>query len=193
MKHIPENIVSLLARQEGKGNSKWRVFYDHIRGANGTEVSDYLVLEPRSTRPDQITGASVLPLVGDRIVLLRTYRHPLAEFAWELPRGFVDPGEEPEAAALRELEEETGLLCEPSNLRRIGTFTPEASTIIGRGALFVASDCRPGGTRQEDEPGLGEMHFFTRAEIAGLLAQHAIQDASTLAALFLGLAHWPGS
>lgn len=29
--------------------------------------------------------------------------------AWQMPQGGVDPGEEPEAAALRELEEETGI------------------------------------------------------------------------------------
>ena len=30
---------------------------------------------------------------------------------WSLPKGKLDPGEEPEAAALREVEEETGLRC----------------------------------------------------------------------------------
>jgi putative (di)nucleoside polyphosphate hydrolase len=29
--------------------------------------------------------------------------------AWQMPQGGIDPGEEPEAAALRELEEETGI------------------------------------------------------------------------------------
>jgi 8-oxo-dGTP pyrophosphatase MutT (NUDIX family) len=40
---------------------------------------------------------------GDRFLLLRAYRN------WDLPKGLVEPGEQPFAAALREVEEETGI------------------------------------------------------------------------------------
>ncbi|PRY92849.1 putative (di)nucleoside polyphosphate hydrolase [Hasllibacter halocynthiae] len=36
--------------------------------------------------------------------------------AWQMPQGGIDPGEEPRAAALRELEEETGV---PARLARV--------------------------------------------------------------------------
>jgi 8-oxo-dGTP pyrophosphatase MutT (NUDIX family) len=35
---------------------------------------------------------------------------------WGLPGGKIDPGEEPEQAAVRELAEETGLVVDPSDL-----------------------------------------------------------------------------
>jgi 8-oxo-dGTP pyrophosphatase MutT (NUDIX family) len=40
---------------------------------------------------------------GERVLLLRAYKN------WDLPKGLVEPGEEPRAAAIRETEEETGI------------------------------------------------------------------------------------
>jgi 8-oxo-dGTP pyrophosphatase MutT (NUDIX family) len=40
---------------------------------------------------------------GPRFLLLRAYRN------WDLPKGLVEPGEQPFAAACREVEEETGI------------------------------------------------------------------------------------
>ena len=41
--------------------------------------------------------------LGPRFLLLRAYRN------WDLPKGLVEPGEQPFAAACREVEEETGI------------------------------------------------------------------------------------
>jgi len=51
----------------------------------------------------------VLPLLdGDRVVLIKNRRYAVNETLWELPAGTLEPGEEPAAAAPRELTEETG-------------------------------------------------------------------------------------
>ncbi len=42
------------------------------------------------------------------IVMERQYRHAANQFLWELPAGKMDAGEDPLAAAKRELAEETG-------------------------------------------------------------------------------------
>ena len=50
----------------------------------------------------------LIPVLDDgRIVLIRQYRHSVKRVLWELPAGSIDPGEAPEAAAMRECEEET--------------------------------------------------------------------------------------
>ncbi|WP_028104264.1 NUDIX domain-containing protein [Pseudoduganella violaceinigra] len=51
----------------------------------------------------------ILPVLDDgRVLLERQYRYPLDRVFIELPAGKIDPGEEPLACAIRELEEETG-------------------------------------------------------------------------------------
>lgn len=56
-------------------------------------------------------SVAIVPLDEDgRIVLVHQYRHPLGRRLWELPAGLLDePGEDPAAAASRELAEEAGL------------------------------------------------------------------------------------
>lgn len=59
-------------------------------------------------------GMAVFALVKDdkepdRAVLIRQYRYPLDSYLYELPAGLIEEGESPEAAAVREMKEETGL------------------------------------------------------------------------------------
>jgi 8-oxo-dGTP pyrophosphatase MutT (NUDIX family) len=59
----------------------------------------------------------VLPVVDDSaVVMIRAKRPVLSDSTLELPAGCTDDGEAPEAAAARELAEETGISVQPSRL-----------------------------------------------------------------------------
>jgi 8-oxo-dGTP pyrophosphatase MutT (NUDIX family) len=165
-------------------NSRWKVYLDHLADDHGNEVPDYLVVEALNSRADLITGVCVLPLVGERFVLLRCYRHALGTDVWEAPRGFIDEGEKPEQAALRELEEETGLHCRPEDLVALGHYAPEASTLSARSALYVASRCDGTLRAPTDEIGLDAPRLFDAREMAAAVMDRSVEDAGTLIAYY---------
>ncbi len=62
---------------------------------------------------------NVIAITEDgKYVMVEQYRHGLARVGIELCAGVVEPGEAPEAAARRELEEETGSTLKPSLVRQ---------------------------------------------------------------------------
>lgn len=64
------------------------------------------------TRDSAAEGVVIYPVLRDdpeKIVMIRQYRYPLDDYLYELPAGLIDEGETPDAAAVREMKEETGL------------------------------------------------------------------------------------
>jgi 8-oxo-dGTP diphosphatase len=57
--------------------------------------------------PDEIRAAGGVVLRDGRVAVVHRPRYD----DWSLPKGKLDPGESWEQAALREIEEETGLRC----------------------------------------------------------------------------------
>jgi ADP-ribose pyrophosphatase len=79
---------------------------------------------------------------AQQVALVLQYRHPLGTSLLELPAGTLDvPGEDPVAAAHRELAEEVGLACE--RLVALGTVWNSAGWSDERTHLFLAIATRP--------------------------------------------------
>lgn len=177
--------VRLQARRLACENRRFSVYLDHIVDeATGAEVDNFLVVAPHCRRDDLIAGVAVVAVWDGKIMLLRPYRHPLGRAAYELPRGFVDAGEDPAQAALRELQEETGLTADLADVRPLGVCAPEAGIIRARVALFAIENCRASGRAPDaDEVGLGAAVALPKEEVFALLRDMAIEDVTATVAL----------
>ncbi len=177
-------MIELVERRLACENSRFMVYLDHIRSADGYEVPDYLVVAPKIVGSVITTGVAVLPCQKGRIGLVRLHRHPVGTAVWEMPRGFLDADESPSISALRELEEETGLSCSKNHLLDLGTVLPEAGILRGRVHVFAALECVQIREFPGEELGHQEFRWFSDDEVRGLLRQSSIEDATTIAALY---------
>ncbi len=167
--------------------SKWvldhrwcRVRQDQVLLPNQVVVDDYFVV----VRPDVALVLAVTPQA--EIVLVRQYRHGVQEILLELPAGTFDPEQEtPEAAALRELQEETGYTCQ--TLKKIATLYDNPVKDTNRIHLFLATDAAIAGAQQLDATEAVEVVLVPQAEILEKITTGEICVSGTIAALFLGL------
>jgi ADP-ribose pyrophosphatase len=127
-------------------------------------------------------GAVVIAAVDDEgfVYLVRQYRHPIGRYLLELPAGGIEPGEEPLAAAKRELREEVGL--EAREWTALGSFFSSPGFVNERLHAFVARGLAPARGHPDDDEDI----TVVRYPLEGLRA-HAAEtpDAKTLATLCL--------
>jgi ADP-ribose pyrophosphatase len=90
----------------------------------------------------------ILPLVDDdRVCLIHNFRVSVGAELIELPAGTLEPGEEPLAAAHRELAEETGYRSE--NIRCLHSFYPSPGILDEEMVLLLATGLTPGSPCRE--------------------------------------------
>src|SRR5262249_39681909 len=99
---MTDNPWTRLARRVAYENAWITVWHDDVLRPDGLP-GIYGVVHYRS----RATGVVALD-EQDRVLLVGQYRYTLDLYSWELPEGGAAPGEEPLAAAKRELLEETG-------------------------------------------------------------------------------------
>lgn len=82
--------------------------------------------------------AAIVAVLNDRdeVLMIRRHRFVIDRDVWELPGGYVVPGEDVRATAAREVEEETG--WRPSGLRHLMTFQPSVGTTDSPQQVFTA-------------------------------------------------------
>ncbi|MDI3316904.1 MAG: NUDIX hydrolase [Bacillota bacterium] len=138
----------------------------------GREVTHWFVDSPKV--------ACIIPVLPDgRILLERQYRAALDSWILELPAGKAEPGEEVEACARRELEEETGFRA--GRLQELFWFWPAPGYSNEEIHLFVARDLRD-GERSLDPGEELEVEALTVEEFLDAVEAGRIHDGKTLLA-----------
>jgi ADP-ribose pyrophosphatase len=129
----------------------------------------------------------LIPVLEDgRIVLIRQYRHSVKRVLWELPAGSIDPGESPEAAAMRECEEETKLA--PSRVDRLAAMFPAPGYCDEEMLFFRATGLHAPAADSPHRADADEdisVHPTPLAEARAMVAGGDIVDLKTAYALML--------
>lgn len=121
---------------------------------------------------------------AESVILIRQYRPAIGQHVWELPAGSLDPGEEADAAALRECHEEIGQLA--TSVQRIASLYPSPGYTTEVMHFYVMSGLyTPEHSAEQDEDEHLEPRRFTLEELRGLVARGEISDMKTVAALQL--------
>jgi len=160
-----------------------RVFEDDLQLPDGSHLKNFLRVAPQGERPNFVTGVAVLPVYDNGAMgLILNNRHLIESDIWEVPRGFIDEGETPVEAALRELEEETGLVCGPGDIHSLGLIAPEPGILASRNHLFFAINCVNKRPFIPNELGHLDFRSFDRVEIDRMILKSEIEDPCTIAA-----------
>jgi ADP-ribose pyrophosphatase len=148
---------------------------------------DEVVLPNGATSKREIVkhpGAVAVVAVTDegKIVLVEQYRKAMEKTLVEIPAGKLEPGEAPETTAVRELEEETGYVCDEMKL--IASFYTSPGFADELIYLYEATGLK----KKEDKADLDEDEFVelmevTLEEALQFIENQRIHDAKTIMAV----------
>jgi len=131
-------------------------------------------------------AAAVIPFASDprgpdpTVLLIRQYRYATGGTLFEIPAGRLDPGEEPENCARRELQEEVGVTA--GRLERLTTIWTTPGFTDERIHLYWAADLSAGAHAREPDEFI-EVVPKPLSEVLGMVRSGAICDGKTVVAI----------
>ena len=135
--------------------------------------------------PDYV---NVVALTEDeRFIFFRQVKYGIEETTLGVIGGFVNEGEEPLAAAQRELLEETGY--EAPNWLSLGSYLVDPNRGIATGHLFLACQARYVMLPDADDLEEQELLLLTRTELETALKRGEIKVLAWAAAVAFALQH----
>jgi len=120
----------------------------------------------------------------DRILLGHNKAWPAGRYS--TLAGFVEPGESLEAAVVREVEEESGVLVHSPQYLGSQPWPFPASLMLGFTAMAAHTDLKPDGVE------IADVRWFTREELAESIASGEVAVAAGLSIARALIEHWYG-
>lgn len=134
--------------------------------------------------------AIVVPLLDDgRVLLERVYRYTVQETLTECPSGGLE-GQDPERAAHRELEEETGWVA--GRMEALGSFYASDGISDERFWVFLATRLEQTGTMAREPTEQMELEYVPFEDAVERALTGRITDAPSALALILAHRHLDG-
>ncbi len=171
-------------------NNPWKTLASRIAYENAW----VRLREDTVVRPDGGEGiygvVEMRPSVGvvalnaaREIVLVGQWRYPLGRYSWEIPRGGSLPDEpDIEAAARRELREETGV--EAESWQRLGAVDLNNGVTTDVEHLFLATGLRTGDNQPDPEEELA-LRWVAFDDAVRMVLNGEITEVCSVAALLM--------
>jgi ADP-ribose pyrophosphatase len=154
---------------------------DVCKKPDGTLIPAYYVVEMPAS-------VMVFPLIGDdQVLMVKQYRHPVAEISIELPGGFIDAGETALEAAKRETLEETGYVF--SEYEYLGKIAANPGVLNNFTHMFLAKGVTGRGAQQLEQSEEITISSYTIAEVAAMLTTGGMIQSMHINACFYALLH----
>ena len=126
-------------------------------------------------------GAVLAAVTGEgKLVMVRQYRKPAGRVMLEVPAGKIDPGESAEAAAKRELKEETGYTA--GKIKFLMQFYPSVGYSEEILYLYLCTDLTPGETNFDENEAI-DIEEYEISRLHRMVMDGDIQDAKTIIAI----------
>jgi len=156
-------------------NRYLKLVEDPVLFPSGT-LGIYLRVIPANSLDGTVVGAAVIPVLPDgSIALVRSYRHALRNFGYEVPRGNLKKGEKPEEGAVREATEETGYTFK--QLVYLGSMAPDSGLTNALVPIYLGIVDGQVNASPEDSEAISDVRAFTITEIReGILRGYLIHE-----------------
>lgn len=164
----------LVATRQAFAGRLLRVRVDEVTLEDGRRTSREVIVHPGAV--------AILPWDGERLTLVRQWRHAAGRALLEVPAGTLDPGEEPQATARRELAEEVQL--EARTWERGPAFFTAPGFCTEYLTVFLATDLAPAtGSLAHDEDEELETVRLSLGEALSAIDAGEIEDAKSVAGI----------
>ncbi|MBQ4062579.1 MAG: NUDIX hydrolase [Christensenellaceae bacterium] len=171
MAELFEEMISSEQIYDGK---VVKLYKDTVRLPNGSTSVREIVRHP---------GAVCVVPVTDKgeIIMVRQFRYAFNKVFLEIPAGKLDfPGEDPRAAALRELSEETG--AEAASLEYLGLFCSTIAIFDEKIHMYLARGIKMGESHPDEDEFL-EIVTMPFHDAVEMVMDGKIEDGKTQAAI----------
>ena len=168
--------------------------WDRLGSRNCGDFAIFRVREDRARSPrtgrthpfyvvESADWVNCLPVTEDgRLVCIRQYRHGSRRVELEMPGGLVDEGEDPRAAAEREMREETGFVAKA--LVHLGTMRPNPAIQSNTCHFYMARHATRQHGQHLDSAEDIEVVLLKLADVPKLVSAGEIRHGISLVGLF---------
>ena len=167
---LPKERAKLLKSEVLYQGKVFRLQRDTVIEPGGVQADRDVIIHPGSV--------VVLPIFKNgNVLLIRQYRHSVGEFLWELVAGRKEPAETPEAAARRELIEETGYRAK--RLRKLMRVVPTPGFVNEWMWIFAAEGLTKGEAQPEEDEKITP-RIFTPKQAEKMIERGTLRDAKSI-------------